>query len=66
MTRVRSSTVIVTLTPLPGLANNVAEAMRAEIDEIRLAEGCELYEMYRRVDVIVLVERWSNRDTWPE
>lgn len=58
-------TVIVTLTPLPGYADDVAEAMRAEIDEVRLAKGCELYDMYRRVDdVIVLIERWSTREAW--
>ena len=60
-----SCTVLVTLTPLAGLADDVVGVMNAEIEEIRLAEGCELYEMYRRVDgVVVLVERWSSRDTW--
>ena len=57
--------VIVTLTPLPGLAKDVVEAMSAEIDEIRLSEGCELYDMYRRVDdAIVLIEHWRDRDAW--
>ena len=39
--------------------------MNAEIDEIRRADGCELYDMYRRVDdTVVLVERWRDRDAW--
>lgn len=58
-------TIIVTLTPLPGHSEDVVAAMNAEIEDIRLAEGCELYEMHRRVDdVIVLVERWRDRDAW--
>ena len=58
-------TVIVTLTPLPGLSEDVVAAMNAEIEGIRLAEGCELYDMHRRVDdVIVLIERWRDRDAW--
>jgi quinol monooxygenase YgiN len=58
-------TVIVTLTPLPNLADAVMEAVRVELPEIRQAEGCESYEMYRRVDdVVVLIETWSSRLTW--
>ena len=58
-------TVVVCLTPLPGQSDAVVAAMSAEIDEIRMADGCELYEMYRRVDdVVVLIERWRDREAW--
>ena len=58
-------TVIVTLTPLPDMADAVVDAVRTELPEIRAAHGCESYEIYRRVDdVVVLIETWSSRDTW--
>ena len=60
-----SPLVIVELTPLPGQSDAVVAAISAEIDEIRMADGCELYEMYRRVDdVVVLIERWRDREAW--
>lgn len=60
-----SPLVIVELTPQSGQSDAVVAAMNAEIDEIRLAHGCELYEMYRRVDdVVVLIERWRDREAW--
>ena len=58
-------TVIVTLTPLPNMADAVVDAVRTELPDIRQAEGCESYEIYRRVDdVVVLIETWSSRHTW--
>ena len=58
-------TVIVTLTPLPTMADAVVHAVRTELPEIRTAQGCESYEIYRRVDdVVVLIETWSSRHTW--
>ena len=58
-------TVIVTLTPLPTMVDAVVDAVRTELPEIRAAEGCESYEIYRRVDdVVVLIETWSSRHTW--
>jgi quinol monooxygenase YgiN len=58
-------TVVVTLTPLEGLSDRVAQSVEQERDEIRRADGCELYEVYRRVDgVVVLIERWRDRDAW--
>ncbi len=59
------NTVVVILTPLPHQSDAVVAAMEAEIDEIRGTDGCLLYDMYRRVDgVVVLIERWSNREAW--
>ena len=58
-------TVVVCLTPRPGHSEDVLGAITREIDEIRRAHGCELYEMYRRVDdVVVLIERWRDREAW--
>jgi len=58
-------TVIVTLTPLPNRADALVDAVRTELPDIRQAEGCESYEIYRRVDdVVVLIETWSSRHTW--
>ena len=60
-----SPLVIVELTPRLGQCDAVLAAMNAEIDEIRRADGCELYDMYKRVDdTVVLVERWRDRDAW--
>lgn len=60
-----SPLVIVELTPHSGQSDAVVAAMNAEIKEIRRADGCELYEIYRRVDdVVVLIERWRDREAW--
>jgi quinol monooxygenase YgiN len=58
-------TVVVTLTPLEGLSEQVSESVARECDEIRRADGCEFYEVYRRVDgEVVLIERWRDREAW--
>lgn len=58
-------TVVVTLDPLPGCADQVEAVVAQELDEIRRAAGCELYEPYRAVDdSVVLIERWSTREHW--
>ncbi len=57
--------VIVVLTPLTGCTDDVIEAMNSEIEEIRRADGCELYDMFERVDgVVILIERWRDRESW--
>jgi quinol monooxygenase YgiN len=59
------TTVIVVLTPLAGSTDQVIEAMNSEIDEIRLADGCELYDMFERIDgAVILIERWRDREAW--
>jgi quinol monooxygenase YgiN len=59
------TTVIVVLTPLSSNTEAVANAMRAEIDEIRQADCCELYDMFERVDgAVILIERWRDREAW--
>jgi quinol monooxygenase YgiN len=58
-------TVVVTLEPLPGCADQVEAVVSRECDEIRSAAGCERYELYRAVDdSVVLIERWSTREHW--
>ena len=58
-------TVVVTLTPLEGFSEQVSESVARECDEILRADGCEIYEVYRRVDdVVVLIERWRDREAW--
>lgn len=58
-------TVVVCLTPRPGHGEAVLAALTLEIAEVRSSAGCELYDMYRRVDdTVVLVERWRDRDAW--
>lgn len=60
-----ATSVVVLLTPLPQQSEAVVEAMEEEIAEIRRTDGCELYEMYRRVDgAVVLIERWRDREAW--
>jgi len=57
--------VIVTLTPRPGLFDDVVGAVSQELAEIRQVEGCEVYELFRGMNhSVVLVERWSSRDSW--
>lgn len=59
------TTVIVVLTPLTGRTNDVIDEMKAEIDEIREADGCELYDMFQRVDgAVILIKRWRDREAW--
>ena len=58
-------TVVVTLEPLPGCADEVQTVVARELEEIRGAAGCEAYELYRAVDDTVwLIERWSSREDW--
>lgn len=58
-------TIVVTLTPLEGFSEQVSQSVAQELDEIRRADGCELYEVYRRVDdVVVLIERWRDQEAW--
>ncbi|MFZ9105934.1 MAG: putative quinol monooxygenase [Pontimonas sp.] len=59
------TTVIVVLTPLAGRTDDVIEAMNSEIEEILRADGCELYDMFERVDgSVILIERWRDREAW--
>lgn len=59
------TTVIVTLSPKPGCVDQVEQIVAREIPEIRQATGCEVYDLYRSVDdEVILIERWSSRDTW--
>ena len=59
------TTVIVVLTPLPGRTDEVKAVMTGAIDEIRQADGCELYDMFERVDgAVILIERWRDREAW--
>lgn len=58
-------TVVVSLEPLPGCADQVEAVVARELKEIRGAAGCELYELYRAVDdTVVLIERWATRELW--
>lgn len=60
-----SCTVIVTLTPLPGQTQAVVDTVVAELEHIRQAPGCELYDLFTSVsDTVVLIERWSTRELW--
>jgi quinol monooxygenase YgiN len=57
--------VIVTLTPRPGLVDDVVRVLSQELAEIRRIKGCEVYELFRGVNQsVVLVERWSSSDSW--
>jgi quinol monooxygenase YgiN len=59
------TTVIVVLTPLPGRTRDVVETVDAEIRKIRRTNGCELYDMFQRVDgAVILIERWRDREAW--
>jgi len=59
------TTVIVTLSPKQGCVDEVEQIVAREIAEIRQATGCEVYDLYRSVDdEVILIERWSSRDTW--
>ena len=59
------TTVIVALTPLSGNTEAVIAAMNAEIEKIRQADGCELYDMFQRIDgAVILIERWRDREAW--
>ena len=61
----QSPTVVVTLWPQAGYVSQVEQIIAREIDEIRQAEGCELYELFIGVDGrVVLLERWSTREAW--
>jgi quinol monooxygenase YgiN len=57
--------VIVTLTPRLGCVEEVLTVVSRELEEIRGTEGCEVYDLFRAVDdTVVLVEKWSDRDSW--
>lgn len=59
------TSVVVTLKPQPGCVEQVAAIVAREIPEIRQATGCEVYDLYRSVDdEVILIERWSSRETW--
>lgn len=57
--------VVVVLYPNPGREAEVVSCINGELQEIRASTGCEEYVLYLRVDgVVVLLERWSNREAW--
>jgi quinol monooxygenase YgiN len=58
-------TVVVILTPLSGRNDAVIAAVNAEISAIQQTDGCELYDMFERIDgAVILIERWRDREAW--
>lgn len=58
--------IVATITPLPGRADVVREALLTAVAEVHGEDGCQLYALHEAEDRFVMVEQWENQEKLDE
>ena len=54
--------IVATISPKPGRADAVREALTAAVPAVHEEAGCELYALHEDGYGFVVIERWSSQD----
>jgi quinol monooxygenase YgiN len=59
--------VVASIFPLPEHRQEVIELFERTIEQVQAEdEGCELYALHEGEDRLVMIEKWSDRDTFDQ
>jgi len=55
--------VVATFVPNPDDFEKAIEALSSIVPKVHLEEGCELYSLHRSRNKLVMIEKWTDRET---